>query len=217
MTRRRADVLSLVFIAIVVAVAAWLYPDLPDPVPTHWNAEGEVNGYMAKPWGVVIPPLIAVGILLLMWVIPVISPKGFRIDTFANAFNIFQVTLVGIVCYFALLALLAAAGLDVRMNQTVFGGLGLLFIFLGNYFGKVRKNFFLGIRTPWTLASEEVWGRTHRLGARLMVLIGIIFFAGVFFPLAIELIFGLIILLVLAPVVYSYFVYRRVEGFDEGP
>ena len=215
MTTVRTNVLSLIFIAITIAVAAYLYPSLPDEIPTHWNLQGEVDDYTPKPWGVMIMPRAAVFVFLIMKIIPIISPKGFRTDQFRGVVNIFTVTLVGFMSAVALLVLLAASGRDVHMNEMVFAGMGLLFIVLGNYLGKVRKNFFIGIRTPWTLASDEVWSRTHRLGGWLFVLIGFFMFLNAFVQFPEGWLIGSIVVVVLIPVIYSYFIYRKVEGFDE--
>lgn len=180
MTTLRTNVLCLIFIAITIAVAAYLYPTLPEQIPTHWNLEGEVDDYTPKPWGVLMMPLMAIFVFIIMKLIPVISPKGFRTDQFRGVMNIFTVTLVGFMSVVALLVLLSASGRNVHMNEMIFAGIGLLFIVLGNYLGKVRKNFFIGIRTPWTLASDEVWSRTHRLGGWVFVLIGFFMFLNAF-------------------------------------
>lgn len=215
MTTRHANILSLVFIGILVALAAWLYPGLPDPMPSHWNAEGEVDGYLPKTWGVLLLPLIAVFLLLMMRIIPVISPKGFRIGPFAGVFNTLQVALVAFASLVGILVLLEAKGFDVRLNQVILVAMGLLFMVLGNYFGKIRKNFFLGIRTPWTLASDEVWSRTHRLGGRLFVAMGTVWVIGAFFPLRVEWLVGAVLLVALVPMIYSFVVYRQVEGLED--
>ena len=216
MTRDRANFFSYLFIIAAVGVAAFLYPGLPDAVPSHWNIHGEVDGYVSKPWGVIILPLAAILVFIVMRLIPVISPKGYRTESFANVMHTFQVTLVGFTSLVAILVLLAASGMDVPMNESIFAALGVMFMVFGNYLGKTRKNFFLGIRTPWTLASDEVWARTHRLAGRLFMLHGLIMFSGVFFDVPVELLLGMIGVIVLVPVVYSYVVYRRIEGFGEG-
>jgi uncharacterized membrane protein len=215
MTRDRANLLSYLFIVAAVSVAAFLYPSLPDPMPSHWNVHGEVDGYLPKPWGVAILPLSAILVFVVMRLIPVISPKGYRIEPFANVMRIFQVTMVGFMSLIAILVLLEAKGIDVYINRVIFAALGALFIVMGNYFGKIRKNFVLGIRTPWTLASDEVWARTHRLAGRLFVLLGIFMLAGIFVTLPSWLWVGMIAVIVLVPVVYSYLAYRRIEGFGE--
>jgi uncharacterized membrane protein len=148
MNKVRADIFSLLFVFSAIAVAAILYPSLPEQIPTHWNAQGEVDGYMNKPGGVIIMLAMAVFTFVIMKLIPVISPKGFRIDKFSDVFGVLQVTLVGFMSIVAILVLLEARGLDVRINEMIIAGTGLLFVIIGNYLGRVRKNFFIGIRTP---------------------------------------------------------------------
>lgn len=214
MSKDRANFLCYLFIVAAVAVAAWLYPELPDPMPSHWNADGEVDGWMSKPWGVAILPGMAIFVFIVFRLIPHMSPKGFRTESFSGVLNVMQVVFVAFSCFVAFLVLFAAKGVDVHVNQMMFGGLGVLFIVLGNYLGKVRKNFFVGIRTPWTLASDEVWMRTHRLAGWTLIVMGIVFLAGAFVRVPVGWLVGLIVLLVLVPIVYSYFLYRRVEGFE---
>ncbi len=214
MNKIRADVISLVFVATAFIVAAVLYPSLPEQIPTHWNASGEVDGYMKKPGGVLIMPAMALITYVIMKVIPVISPKGFRTDKFSDVIAVLQVTLVGFMSIVAILVLLEARGLNVRINEMIIAGTGLLFVIIGNYLGKVRKNFFIGIRTPWTLASDEVWNRTHRIGGKLFMLSGVIIWIGALLGLPLTWTVGVAVGLVLIPVVYSYFLYRRIEGFD---
>lgn len=213
MNKIRADIISLLFIAIAFVVAAVLYPSLPEQIPTHWNAQGEVDDYMSKPGGVLIMPVMALFTYFIMKLIPVISPKGFRTDKFPEVIGVLQVTLVGFMSVVSVLVLLEARGLNVRINEMIFAGVGLLFVIIGNYLGKVRKNFFIGIRTPWTLASDEVWSRTHRIGGRLFMLSGVIIWIGALLGLPVTWTVGVAVGLVLIPVVYSYFLYRRIEGF----
>lgn len=210
----RADIISVLFIVTAFVVAAVLYPSLPEQIPTHWNAQGEVDGTMQKPGGVLIMPAMAVFTYVIMKLIPVISPKGFRTDKFSDVIAVLQVTLVGFMSIVAILVLLEARGLNVRINEMIIAGVGLLFVIIGNYLGKVRKNFFIGIRTPWTLASDEVWNRTHRIGGRLFMLSGVIIWVGALLRLSLAWTVALACGLVLIPVVYSYFLYRRIEGFD---
>lgn len=215
MTTLRTNVLSLLFISIIIAVAAYLYPSLPDQIPTHWNIRGEVDDYTPKPWGVIVLPLAAILIFVIMKLIPIVSPKGFRTDQFMDVINIFTVTLVGFMSGIGLLVLLAASGRNIQMNEMVFAALGILFIVLGNYMSKVRKNFFIGIRTPWTLASDEVWARTHRMGGWIFVLIGFFMFLNAFVQFPQAWLIGSIIVLALVPIVYSFVLYKNLEGFEE--
>lgn len=215
MSKDRANFLCYLFIVATVATAAWLYPALPDPMPGHWNADGEVDGWMPKLWGVAALPGSAILVFIVFRLIPRISPKGFRTESFSGVLNILQVAIVAFACFVAFLVLFTAKGVDVHLNQMIFGGMGVLFFVIGNYIGKVRKNFFVGIRTPWTLASDEVWARTHRMAGWTFILMGIFFLAGAFVRIDAGWLVGVIVLLALVPVVYSYFLYRRLEGFGE--
>lgn len=213
MTTQRTNLLSLIFIAIPVVLTLYLYPSLPEQIPTHWNITGEVDAYMPKPVGVLVLPLAAAFILLIMKLIPLVSPKGFQTDEFRGVVNIFTVTLVGFVSGVALLVLLAATGRDVHVNELVFAGVGLLFIVLGNYLGKVRKNFFIGIRTPWTLASDEVWAKTHRLGGWMFVLAGLVLALSGIFGVNEIVLASTIVIAAVIPIAYSFILYQRIEGF----
>lgn len=215
MKTRTADWLSFVLVCIPTALAVWLWPTLPDPMPSHWNAAGEVDGYMSKFWGVALLPLATAGSWGLMKLIPLVSPQGFRTDTFANVLNIFQVTMVAFMALVAVLVLMAASGVDVRMNQMVFAACGIMLAVIGNYLTKVRKNFFVGFKTPWTLASDEVWNRTHRLGGKLFVVAGVVMVIGSLFRVSPPWVIGVVIVCGLYPLLHSYFLYRRIEGFKE--
>ena len=213
MNRRVADALSVLLILAAFGVGAWLYPSLPEQIPTHWNARGDVDGWTPKPWGAFLLPLIAVGTLVLMKLIPVISPKGFRTDEFLGVVSLFQLVLVAFETILGTVILLFAAGHDIDVSLFIMVAVGILFLILGNYLGKVRKNFFIGIRTPWTLASDEVWARTHRLGGWLFAAAGVLMIVGGFTGLPFALTVGAAVLAGLIPVVYSFLAYRRIEGF----
>jgi uncharacterized membrane protein len=216
MSLRRANLLGLLLCAAALACAAWLYPQLPDPVPTHWDAAGRINGYTPKPWGAFLLPLGMLCLWIMFLVLPRIAPKGYRLDTFSGAYAAIQLAVMGMMLLMTLLVLLQAAGKPVQIGRVAPMGVGLLLLVLvlGNYMGKLRKNFFIGIRTPWTLASDEVWARTHRLGGWLLVAAGLICIVGAALDLGIGLLIGAVALALLIPAVYSYLLYRRLEGFD---
>lgn len=212
----RTNILSLGLVILSFGMAAALYNRLPESVPTHWNARGDADGFTAKPWGPFVLPLTMAGVYVLLIIIPRISPRGYRVERFQNVFEIIQAALLAFLFMVTMLALLAGVGTPVPMDRAIHAGTGLLFIVLGNFMGKVTKNFFVGIRTPWTLASDEVWLRTHRLGGKLFVIAGL----GL---LASGLLGGGVVPLLVAvgiaagiPVVYSYVLYRRIEGFKNG-
>ncbi len=212
----RTDLLSVALVALSFGLAAALYTRLPELVPTHWDARGEVDGYTSKPWGPFLLPLTLAGVYALFFAIPRISPRGFRVERFQGVFATLQLTILSFLFLVTLLVLLAGIGVPVPLGHAVRAGAGVLFIIIGNFMGKLTKNFFVGIRTPWTLASDEVWLRTHRLGGKLFVASGLVLvvtglLSGSIAPLLIAVAVASGV-----PVVYSYLLYRRIEGPKDG-
>lgn len=217
MTTRNANIISIAGILALGVYIAWSYAGLPDPLPTHWNAAGQVDDYTAKAVGAPLLVGIPVFVFVVFKLIPVISPRGFRTESFAGVLNILMTASVVFACVIGIGVIRAAQDPSVNMSSFVFVAVGLLLVVLGNFLGKVRKNFFLGIRTPWTLASDEVWAKTHRLGGWCLVVAGIFMaIMGVAAPSVSWTIF-VVIALALVPVVYSYFAYRHIEGFGPDP
>lgn len=201
-------------LAVMFALAAWYFPQLPDPVPTHWNAAGEVDGWTPKPWGVWLMPVLSLGTFLVLLVFPVISPKGFRLEQSRRAYDI---VLFVVVCFMALTQLFSfrsAISGGQELMQFVPVAVGMLFLVLGNYLGKFQKNFFIGIRTPWTLASDEVWNRTHRLGGYMFMAGGVVIIFSGLLGLGVEWFIATVIVIAVIPTLYSLLLYRRLEGFD---
>jgi uncharacterized membrane protein len=212
MTTRAAHLWSLASILAVTAVAVLLYARLPDPVPTHWNMRGVANGFTPKPWGAFMGPLVMTGLWALFFVLPRISPKGYQLSLFEHTYAFMQTLLIVFLGVVTSTALLAGAGIPVPVERVVPVALSVFIMLLGNLLGRVRKNFFVGIRTPWTLASDEVWLRTHRLAGWLMVLAGAVSLvaslAGASHWVMVSALSGA----ALFSTVYSYVLYRRIEG-----
>lgn len=213
----RANVLSLGLVIASFVMAFVLYGRLPDSIPTHWNVEGVVDGHTPKPWGPFVLPLVMAAVYLALVAVPRISPSGFRVTRFQGVFEGIQAALIAFLFLLNVLVLLAGIGVPVPMARVVPSATGLLFVVLGNYMGKFTKNFFCGIRTPWTLASDEVWLRTHRLGGRLFVLAGVIVFVSGLLGGGPVPVITAVSVVVVTPVVYSYVLYRRLEGGKRGP
>lgn len=202
--------------AAAFVLAAAFYSRLPDLVPTHWSERGVADGFTPKPWGPFVGPLLMAGVYALFLVIPAVSPRNYRIGPFARVFDILQCSIVGFLFVVNALVLLAGSGAHVDIGRALTIATGVLFTILGNFMGKVTRNFFIGIRTPWTLASDEVWFRTHRLGAKLLVLGGIVTIGGGLAGGGPVWIVAPTIVVAIVTVGYSYVVYRKIEGFGNG-
>lgn len=203
--------ISALFLLILLVAFAWLSPHMPARVPTHWNAQGQINGYMS-PLGAVATPMIAIAAAALFTVLlPAISPRGYEIKPFISAYLLIMLAVQAFVLIAALGVLMNAAGHPIQMPLICALGVGVLLMIMGNYMGKLRKNFFVGIRTPWALASDAVWERTHRMGGWVFMLAGVAVVVAVLVGLPLKFLLAIVLGAMLIPVVYSYVVYRRLE------
>ncbi len=209
MSTKTSAAISLTLIAVAFFVGVALYARLPDPMPAHWNAAGEIDGYMSRFWGVFLIPLITIGLLGLFLVIPVIDPLKFNIAQFRGVFNWFIVAFVVYMLYIYALTLAAALGYPFNMTLMLIPVVGLLFIGVGYMTGKARRNFFIGIRTPWTLSSETVWDETHKLGSKTFMFGGVMTILSAFLGEAGIWLMLVAMLAAFIPIVYSYILWRR--------
>ena len=214
MSQKATQWISLTLCVAALALSAALYARLPDQIPTHFDVAGNPDRWSDRLPGAVMVPLIMLVLWGLLWILPKVSPKGWRMEPFLNVWNRIQVATLA----FLLLVHVGILGHAVgwwgaNLSRLIVGGIGLLFVTLGNYLGKTTRNFFLGIRTPWTLASDEVWRRTHRLGGWLMVAAGVAMVIMALVGVHEGVLIGVIVVAALVPVVYSFFAYRSLEGF----
>jgi uncharacterized membrane protein len=212
MTTRTTTILVLFMIITATVVGVLLWNRLPDQMASHWNVNDQVDGYMSKSWGVFMMPLITLGMFVLFLVVPSIDPLKANIAQFRDAFNMFIVLIVAFMLYIHALTLAWSLGYDdFKMSTSMLPAMGLLFIFIGFMLRKAKRNFFIGIRTPWTLSSDTVWDKTHQLGAILFMASGVLAFIGgifggmtAFWSLFVPLIGSTLFLLI-----YSYVLYQR--------
>src|SRR5574339_1044875 len=173
MSTRTTTIVVLLMIVAATLAGLLLWNRLPDPMASHWNVNDQVNGYMSRFWGVFLLPLITLGMFVLFLVVPAIDPLKANIAQFRDAFNLFIVLMVAFMAYVYGLTLAWNLGYTgFRMSGAMLPALGLLFIFIGFILRQAKRNFFIGIRTPWTLSSDRVWEETHRLGAVLFMISG---------------------------------------------
>lgn len=198
---------------IVLAMAVytmWIMPQVPDRIATHWGIDGKPDQWSDKGSGLWFGVGIAAAVWILMAVLPVISPKKARVDQFQGAWNIVALTVVLFMAFVQYLIVRAALG-PFDLVRTMMMGMLIMFFIIGNVLGKAKRNYFMGIRTPWTLESEEVWHRTHRLAAKLMVggsVLGMILLLTGINPLWT---LPVILVATLYPCIYSYQIYRKLE------
>jgi uncharacterized membrane protein len=211
MTTKTTSIITLVMIALALLAAAVLWNQLPDQMASHWNTYDQVDGYISKFWGVFLMPLITLGMLVLFLVLPGIDPLKANIAQFRESFNLFIVLIVAFMLYIHGLTLAWSLGYqDFKMSTAMLPFMGVLFIAIGFMLRKAKRNFFIGIRTPWTLSSDSVWDKTHQLGSVLFMASGAFAIIGGVFggTTAFWLMFVPLIGSSLFLVIYSYVLYR---------
>ncbi len=203
----RKRYVTAIGIAVLSALATLLaYEALPATITMHWSASGVANGFAPK-WQIFFAPALSAVLTAILWALPYIDPQGRtkRSEAYAN--------LVVAIAFFMLVvqaAILAKnLGSALPMQALISVPLGILFIVMGIYLPRVPRNWFMGIRTPWTLSSDTVWKKTHHLGGRLFIASGVIMLLGIIFPSA-ALAFILVAAIgtLLTCVAYSYFAWR---------
>jgi uncharacterized membrane protein len=204
------------WLGTAVAAAMWafalaVYARLPARVPTHWDLHGQVNGWMARPWGAVMLPLAATLLLGVLWLLPRIDPRRANIEHSRESWRL----LVNLILLF-LAALEAttlgyALGWPVDADRVIIANVGLLLAAIGNYLPRLRSNWFMGIRTPWTMDNERVWRATHRVGGRTFVAGGLVMALSAVLPEPSRIwIAGAAVAFAAGvPLVYSYVAWRR--------
>ncbi|MBY0196806.1 SdpI family protein [Priestia megaterium] len=197
----------------LLTLVAWLIalPHLPATMPIHWGANGEADGFATK----INAMILTVGIMVLIYFIiafvPRIDPRKENYKYFSKTYNILLNAVLLLFFFVNMSTILQGLGYNVPMAYIAPIMAGLVFIIIGNYLQRVRSNYFMGIRTPWTLSNETVWKKTHRLSGKLFFIGGLLILISAFLPDGYKsvIMWGSIVLCVAIPYLYSYVAYKK--------
>jgi len=212
MSTRTTTVIVLLMILGATLAGLLLWNRLPEQMASHWNVNDQVDGYMSKFWGMFLMPVITLGMFLLFILIPNIDPLKANIAKFRDTFNLFITFITGFMVYVHALTLLWNLGYtNLGIGKAMLPVMGLLFIVIGSLLRKAKRNWFIGIRTPWTLSSDRVWDETHRLGSILFMISGVLAVIGGFFGgmIAFWMLFVPLMGSTIFLVIYSYILYQK--------
>ena len=214
----KSEALPIGLTAAALVLSAYFYLRFPEKVATHWNFAGQVDGWSSRGFSAFFAPALMVFMYALFLILPLIDPKKARYAEFAPAFSVFRGMLLGFIFFVHLVTGLYNLGIPVPVGTVVPMAVGVLFVVMGKYLSQIKKNWFMGIRTPWTLSSESVWNRTHRFGGRGFMGFGLLLRRGAWWPefLALPLLLGGVITVSLGSMAYSYVIYRQEELMKSG-
>ena len=196
----------------VMAAIAW--PRVPERIPVHWGIDGTPNRYGGRVEGLLLLPLIAVGLYLLLRFLPRLDPRRANYALFGGSYDLIRFTTLVFLAITYAVSLLVAAGYALDMTQIVPLLVGGLFIVIGSVLGKLRPTWFVGIRTPWTLSSARSWNKTHRLGGWVFLIAGLLMaLSGLLRqPIMLLAVVAALCVALLGLIFYSYLIWRQDQG-----
>jgi len=205
-----SDYIIIFLIIVSFVLGIFFYNSMPEKMASHWGIDGKVNGFTGKGFGLFFMPVLLVLLYVLLKLVPKIDPLRENIKLFENYYNFFIAVIITFMFYVYALTILWNRGYYFNMSYAMVPGLSVLFFYVGIMVEKAKMNYTIGIRTPWTLASENVWNKTHKLGGFVFKMVAVLCFVSMFLPkiffiLSLVFIVGLFVWIV----VYSYLEYRK--------
>lgn len=214
-------IFSGIILLIMFVISGWAWTQVPDnaQIPVHWGINGEPDRYGSKFEGLLLLPLISAGVVALLAFIPGIDPRRPNIARSQKAYTATWGAIMVFMLMIHVMAILSVMGRDINSTAVIAVGLGSLFMVTGNYLGKIRSNYMFGIRTPWTIDSELAWNKTHRLGGKLFMLLGVFTVLGSIIDQGgwlISTLIGGVLVVTVVLFVYSYIVWKQDRTMQMG-
>jgi uncharacterized membrane protein len=210
MKLRKSELIVLLLVLLSLAVSLYFNPKLPDRIASHWNYRGEVDGYMAKSWGIFLMPVVLFGFFLVFLFVPKLDPLKANVEKFRKYFDGFIILFFVFMLAVHLQIILWNQGIKITPNVIFPIGIGILFYYVGILLNHSKRNWFIGIKTPWTLSSDTIWDKTHKLGSILFKISGTLAIIGILFQnYAMIVALAPIIISVIYLTIYSYLEYKK--------
>ncbi|MCF7795601.1 SdpI family protein [Patescibacteria group bacterium] len=195
---------------IVLLITIFLWNDLPDRIPMHWNINGEVDKYSNKLNGLLglfsIPLLFSI----LYPIFRKIDPKNKKYEQFEKTWKILNITIFSFFIYLYLITIFLTLNPQYSIEPFILGGIGTMFIIMGNYMSKIKQNYFIGVKTPWAIENEDNWNKTHRLAGICFIISGLLFIIEIFLSVSpIYILIPVIVACAIIPILYSYILYKK--------
>ncbi len=207
----KTEIIPLIILLLTFSLSLWAYPKLPTLVASHWGISGQVNGWSSREFQSLFLPGLLIALYLMFRVLPKLDPLGARYQEFAGVYLMMRNAILSFLFIIFAATTFFNLGYTIDIGVIILGSVGLLMILLGSSFKKIKRNFFVGIRTPWTLSSDYVWDKTHKLGSYLFMIwgAGLIITPWLTQILAFWVLIGGIVIIVSSLMVYSYLLYKQ--------
>jgi len=206
-------IVPIIVIFLSICVSFFFFPSLPESMASHWGINGNVDGYSSRLFNVIFFPFLQIFLFLLLYFVPRIDPKRKNILKFEGKFHLFVYSILIFMLLLQIYVYLWNTGVQIPVEIVMPVLMGILFFIVGEMVKDAKQNYTIGIKTPWTLSSERVWDKTHRLGGRLFKICGILSILSVFFSsYAFITVIGTVILTTIYLFIYSYLEYRKEVG-----
>lgn len=204
--------LIIAVIVISFAIGIIMYSRMPEQVASHWNAAGDVDGYMSKFWGLFLMPIVTLAIFLLFLAIPYIDPLKKNIEKFRKYFDWFIYMMVLFLFYIYMLTIGWNLGYRFNMTLAILPAFAILFFIIGIVVERAERNWFIGIRTPWTLSDDDVWKKTHRLGGKMFKACAVLAVIGMLLPrYSVWFVLVPVMFTALFTIIYSYVIFAKMN------
>lgn len=209
----KTEIFSVILLSLSFIASFYFYSHFPERVPIHWNLKGEIDNWGSAGFAAFFFPILILGIYAMFLTIPLLDPKKDRYIEFKQVFHLFKNFMVSFMVVIYFISSLNGLGYDLPIGTFIPLMVGLLFIAMGNYMGKLKLNWFMGARNPWTLSNEEVWNKTNRLTGKVFVASGFLMMLEAFMPIDYKLPLFIVIIasLVLIPNIYSFIIYKKIN------
>lgn len=205
-------VYKLLIVVVMILIWIYIYPMLPDSIPVHWWFDGKPDRMGSKLTNLIAFPAIALVLIIVFAFLPKLDPKKENYDKFGKPWEILQFSIIWFMLYMYIVTNFVTLNPEYNISKFIMFGIWVLFLIIWNYMWKIRQNYFVGIKVPWTLANEEVWNKTHRFGGKMFMLAWILFILNAFFLRQVVGVFTVAIcLMVFSPIIYSYVIFKKIK------
>lgn len=208
---RELTLLFIIFLMGIFAFGFWRAPCLPEKIPVHWNAQGQIDNYANKKFVLLFYPLLTLALYLLFLLLPATDPLKNNYKKFAFSYYLIKLLLIGFLAifyFYILFSILNYLKIDTQLLITVL--MALFFLAIGLILPKIKQNYFFGFTIPWTLHSEKVWDKTHYFAGKIFIFMALALSFLLFLrKTSLPIIIGIFLFGIFIPIIYSFFVYRK--------